>query len=222
MFACCFISERTAGDHAWFRYYFLETMVYMLLAQRYIVPVHAACVAHDGSGVLLCGWSGAGKSTLAFACARAGWTFIGDDSTWLLPGMEDRAAVGRPHLARFREDAPQLFPELEGSVARARPNGKLTIEVPLSAFPHIRTASRCQVGCVVLLNRQGGGGAEAEAIPTSEIVERLIEVPLSAFLHIRTASRCQVGCVVLLNRQGGGGAEAEAIPTSEIVERLIG
>jgi hypothetical protein len=27
---------------------------------------------------------------------------------------------------------------------------------------------------VVLLNRQGGGGAEAEAIPTSEIVERLI------------------------------------------------
>lgn len=174
MFACCFISERTAGDHAWFRYYFLETMVYMLLAQRYIVPVHAACVAHDGSGVLLCGWSGAGKSTLAFACARAGWTFIGDDSTWLLPGMEDRGAVGRPHLARFREDAPQLFPELEGSVARARPNGKLTIEVPLSAFPHIRTASRCQVGCVVLLNRQGGGGAEAEAIPTSEIVERLI------------------------------------------------
>jgi hypothetical protein len=174
MFACCFISEKTAGDHAWFRYYFLETMVYMLLAQRHIVPVHAACVAREGSGVLLCGWSGAGKSTLSFACGRAGWTFLGDDSTWLLPGMEGRTAVGRPHVARFREDAPRHFPELEGYVARARPNGKLTIEVPLSAFPGIRTASRCAIGCVVLLNRQSGGGAWAEAIPPSEIVERLI------------------------------------------------
>jgi hypothetical protein len=174
MFACCFVSEKTAGEHAWFRYYFLETMVYMLLAQRYIVVVHAACVARDGSGVLLCGWSGAGKSTLAFACARAGWTFVADDSTWLLPGTEDRTAVGRPHLARLRDDAPRLFPELEGYAATARPNGKLTIEVPLSAFPNIRTASRCQIGCVVLLHRHGGGGARAEAIPPSEIVERLI------------------------------------------------
>jgi hypothetical protein len=174
MFACCFVSAKTAADHTWFRYYFLETMVYMLLAQRYIVPVHAACVARDGSGVLLCGWSGAGKSTLAFACARAGWTFLGDDSTWLLPGTEDRTAVGRPHVARLRADAPRLYPELEGYIATASPNGKLTIEVPLSAFPDIRTASRCSIGCVVLLNRQTGGGARAEAIPPSEIVERLI------------------------------------------------
>jgi hypothetical protein len=173
MFAWCLVSAKTAGDHAWFRYHFLETMVYMLLAQRYIVPVHAACVARDGSGVLLCGWSGAGKSTLAFACARAGWTFVGDDSTWLLP-EEDRGAVGRPHVARLRGDASQLFPELEGYARSASPNGKLTIEVPLSAFPNIRTASRCRIGCVVMLNRDGGGGAMAEAIPASEIVERLI------------------------------------------------
>jgi hypothetical protein len=174
MFACCFISEKTAADHAWFRYYFLETMVYMLLAQRYIVPVHAACVARDGSGVLLCGWSGAGKSTLAFACARAGWTFVGDDSTWLLPDTEDRTAVGRPHVARFRDDAARFFPELEGLTRRARPNGKLTIEVPLRAFPNIRTASRCQVDCLVLLDRHRGAGARAEAIPRSQIVDRLI------------------------------------------------
>ncbi len=174
MFGYCFVSEKTARDHAWFRYYFLETMVYMLLAQRYIVPVHAACVAREGLGVLLCGSSGAGKSTLAFACARAAWTFVGDDSTWLMPGMEDRTAIGRPHMARFREDAARHFPELEGYIARPHPNGKLTIEVPLSAFPHIQTASRCQVGCVVLLNRQVGGGVRAEPIPPSEIVERLI------------------------------------------------
>src|SRR4029077_19439661 len=85
MSGCCFVSEKTVQARSWFRYYFLETMVYMLLAQRYVVPVHAACVARDGSGVLLCGNSGAGKSTLSFACARAGWTFLTDESTWLLP-----------------------------------------------------------------------------------------------------------------------------------------
>ena len=174
MLGCCFVSEKTVGDRSWFRYHFLETMVYMLLAQHYVVPVHAACVARDGSGVLLCGWSGAGKSTLAFACARAGWTFLGDDSTWLLPEEDDGTAAGRPHLARFRDDAPRLFPELEGYVARARPNGKLSIEVPLSAFPRIRTAKRCRIASVVLLDRQDGGGAGAKAIPPSEVVERLI------------------------------------------------
>ena len=173
-FGCCFLSQKTAGDHAWFRYYFLETMVYMLLAQRDIVPVHAACVAREGSGVMLCGWSGAGKSTLSFACARAGWTFLGDDSTWLIPDAEDRTAVGRPHIARFRDDAAHHFPELQGIVARARPNGKLTIEVPMNAFPQIRTASRCRIGCVVLLDRQAAGPAYAREIPASEIVDRLI------------------------------------------------
>ncbi len=174
MFGWCFVSAKTAGDHAWFRYFFLETMVYMLLAQRDIVPVHAACVAREGSGVLLCGGSGAGKSTLAFACARAGWTFVGDDSTWLLPQSDDRTAVGRPHMARLRDDAPRHFPELETFPACARPNGKLTIELPLSAFPNIRTASRCQIGCLVLLDRQREGGARARAIPPSEVVDRLI------------------------------------------------
>jgi hypothetical protein len=66
------------------------------------------------------------------------------------------------------------FPELEGYVARARPNGKLTIEVPLDAFPHIGTASRCRIGCVVLLDRQDSGEARAKAIASSEIVDRLI------------------------------------------------
>ncbi|MBZ5625223.1 MAG: aldolase [Acidobacteriia bacterium] len=174
-FAFCFVSEKTAADHSWFRFYFLETMVYMLLAQHYVVPVHAACVARHGSGVLLCGLSGAGKSTLSFACARAGWTFVGDDSTWLLPDEDDRTAVGRPHLARFRDDAPGIFPELTGYVPRARPNGKLSIEVSLSEFPHIRTASRCRVGCLVLLDRHSGGGARAEAVPSSEVVERMLQ-----------------------------------------------
>jgi hypothetical protein len=170
----CFVSAKTAADHTWFRYYFLETMVYMLLAQRYVVPLHAACVARNGSGVLLCGFSGAGKSTLAYACARAGWTYVADDSTLLLPDADDRMAIGRPHLVRLRDDASRLFPELAGYVPRPRPNGKLSIEVPLSAFPEIQTADHCRIGCVVFLERKSGGATRAEALPQGEVVETLL------------------------------------------------
>jgi hypothetical protein len=174
LFGCCFVSQRTASDHAWFRFYFLETMAYMLLAQRWVMPVHAACVARDGAGVLLCGLSGAGKSTLAWACARAGWTYVTDDGTWLLTEVEDRTALGRCRSIRFRDDAPRLFPELQEYISRARPNGKVSIEVPLDAFPHIRTAPRCRVGSVVLLDRREGAPGRVEPVPAAVAIELLL------------------------------------------------
>ncbi|HYW42175.1 MAG TPA: hypothetical protein VE959_04920 [Bryobacteraceae bacterium] len=168
------VSQRTAAHHLALRMHFLEGMVYMLLAQRYVVPMHAACLARNGSGVLLCGRSSAGKSTLAYGCARAGWTYVADDCTWLLPDSEDRVAVGRSHIVRFRDDAPRLFPELEGYVTHQYPNGKLTIEVPLADFPRIRTAWRCPVDRVVLLDRQGGGAPRIEKVCSEAMVERLL------------------------------------------------
>ena len=174
LFGCCFVSQRTASDHAWFRFYFLETMAYMLLAQRWVMPVHAACVAREGAGVLLCGLSGAGKSTLAWACARAGWTYVTDDGTWLLTEVEDRTALGRCRSIRFRDDAPRLFPELQEYISRARPNGKVSIEVPLDAFPHIRTAPRCRVGSVVLLDRCEGAPGHVEPVPAAVAIELLL------------------------------------------------
>ena len=150
LFGFAFVSAKTAADHAWLRWFYVEAVAYTLLAQRHAVAVHGACVARNGSGILLCGPSGVGKSTLSFACARRGWTFISDDCTWLLPDSENREAVGRPREARFRPDAPRLFPELEGFAERARPNGKIGLEVPLKELPRIRTASRCSIGGVAL------------------------------------------------------------------------
>ena len=171
LFAFSCISAKTAADHAWMRWHFLEGMVYMILAQRHVVPVHGASVARHGSGVLLCGASGAGKSTLAYACARAGWTFIGDDTIMLLADSEDRVGIGKPHQARFREDAPGLFPELSGQAAGTRPNGKLSMEIATSRFPQIRTAVRCRIDTVVFLERTAGAGAHAERMPAAEVIE---------------------------------------------------
>jgi serine kinase of HPr protein (carbohydrate metabolism regulator) len=122
---------------------------------------------------MLAGPSGAGKSSLSFACARRGWTFLSDDCTWLLPGEGGRIALGRPRHARFRLDAPRLFPELEGCIGGTRPNGKISIEVPTSAFPEIRTADRTEIRCVVLLDRRPGG-AELRPVGTDEAAAQLL------------------------------------------------
>ncbi len=170
----CFVSERTAAAHVRLRVHFLESMVYMLLAQRYGVPVHAASVERGGAGVLICGVSGSGKSTLAFACGRAGWTYVSDDATWLIPDAGPRIATGKPSQARFRENAPLLFPEIAGYPVFARPNGRLAIEVPLSDFPGIRTASRCTLECVVTLDRRAGAAPRAVPVSTAGTLDALL------------------------------------------------
>jgi hypothetical protein len=171
-FGAFHVSEQTAADHSWLRWFFIESMAYLMLAQRRRVPVHAACVARNGVGILLSGASGAGKSTLSYACARAGWTFVTDDCTWLVPDTEERIAIGRPRQARFRLDAPRLFPELEGYAVRARPNGKIGIEVPLAELPQIRTAPRAAIGGIVFLERPGRAGIERMA--PGQATERLL------------------------------------------------
>jgi hypothetical protein len=168
-FGYAFVTESTVAQRAWFRFHYLETMAYMLLAQRYVMPVHAACVARGERGILLYGHSGAGKSTLAWACARAGWTYITDDGAWLLPDAEDGAVVGRSRQIRFKADAPRLFPELDEYLLRSGPNGKVSIEVPTSAFPQIRTASRCRAVCVAVLTREDGAAARAEPVAAAEV-----------------------------------------------------
>jgi hypothetical protein len=173
-FGYCFVTERTAADRSWFRFFYLETMAYMLLAQRYAMPLHAASVAREGIGVLLYGHAGAGKSTLAWACARAGWTYITDDGAWLLPDADDRTVLGRCHQIRFKSDAPRLFPELERYAARPGPNGKLSIEVPLADFPQLRTASRCRIACVVVLDRRSRAAARAEPVLAEEVAGLLL------------------------------------------------
>jgi hypothetical protein len=154
--AVIYVSEKTAANRHLLRWYYIESLAYLLLSQRHLVAVHAACISRDGIGLLLAGASGAGKSSLSFACARAGWTFLSDDCTWLLPRNDDSVALGRPLSARFRLDAPALFPELADHVSRMRPNGKISIEVPMAAFPEIRTADRASIRGVVLLDRRSG------------------------------------------------------------------
>ncbi len=172
LYGYAWVTRATAADHAWFRWYFLDSMTGCSLAQRHNVPMHAACISRRGAGVLLFGPSGMGKSTLSFACARAGWTFVSDDCTSLPQNHPSREVTGKPHQARFREDAPRLFPEFDGYATRARPTGKVSIEVPMDTLKGIRTAERCEVETIVFLNRGESGGLSQ--VSGEEAIEEMV------------------------------------------------
>jgi hypothetical protein len=154
-FAFAWITPAVLADENYFRFTFLECMVYCILENLHVLSVHAACVARDGRGVLLAGTSGAGKSSLAYACARRGWTYVSDDRCALIRCLHERTVLGDPRHFRFRDSAGDLFPEFRGmSPSSQRPGaGKPTVEIQTELLPAIRTASESPVDFVVYLDR---------------------------------------------------------------------
>lgn len=114
--------------------------------------IHAACVALQGRGVLLCGDSGAGKSTLSYACARAGWEYLSDDGSFLIDGSQ-RLVAGNCHQIRFRPSAADLFPEISGLDLTPRAAGKPSIELSTTSLGHINRIQNAKVDFIVFLNR---------------------------------------------------------------------
>jgi len=143
-----------ANDRAYLRYYFLEGAALSLLNNRYMTPLHAACVQLENRGVLLCGDSGAGKSSLAYACALRGWTYVADDSCCLIRGRAGREVVGNPYQVRFREAGVNLFPELRAHEPVLRGNGDFAIELDTAKVKGIKTALTSTADYVIFLNRR--------------------------------------------------------------------
>jgi hypothetical protein len=166
-FAFCWLNGAAARDRQFTSYYFLEAIANYTLTQLYLTPVHGACVARIGRGVLLCGPSGAGKTSLAYFCARNGWTYISDNESWLVRSGAG-VLLGNPHRIRFRDSARELFPELKERVAARDANGKMSIETaPMGGD----TDYQCRVERVVLLARQPDGAATSTAIPPEQALE---------------------------------------------------
>ena len=152
-------SAGTVADSGWFRYHFLEASVLTALDCVFFVPIHAACVSSSERGLLLCGDSGAGKSSLAYACGRAGWTFVSDDAVHLVPGDNQGVVVGDPHRFRLREASQTMFPGVAAFPSALRPNGQSAIEIATSALPDIRCNSTARITDCVCLT----GGLAARA-----------------------------------------------------------
>ena len=150
------ISHSTLRHRLYAKYFLLGTPG-CCISTRYTTPLHAGCVALDGRGVLLCGDSGAGKSSLSYACARAGWTYVADDGSYLLNGGDKRMVTGDCYQVRFRPTAAELFPEVRGLEITPRAAGKPSIEMPTASLPHMVCAQTTHVDFMIFLNRHTGG-----------------------------------------------------------------
>ncbi|MFL6426761.1 MAG: aldolase, partial [Acidobacteriaceae bacterium] len=174
------LSRSAVENGIYLRYNFLEKAVYLLLGSSVVTDLHAACVGRNGKGVLLCGESGAGKSTLAYACARAGWTYTSDDTSYLINDSDVPRVIGHSHRARFRPSAKTLFPELEERELTPRLEGKPSIEVPTSELPISAMAPETRVGSIVYLNRYPSAAGRLIRLPNGAATQRASEELYSA------------------------------------------
>jgi hypothetical protein len=167
-------------------YFFMMAPLVTLPAKT----VHAACVALEGSGVMLCGDSGAGKSTLSYACARAGWEYISDDGTYLLD-CERRIVAGNSHQVRLRTSAADLFPEVQGLGPTPRAAGKPSIEFSTIPLQHVKRKASVRVDNIVFLNRTSG--SPPALLPYRKDVARLYMN--QSLFGTEEASRSHAGCI---------------------------
>jgi hypothetical protein len=167
------LNGRALGSRLYLRHNFLEKVVYLLLGASLVTDMHAACVSKEGKGILLCGDSGAGKSTLSYACARAGWTYTSDDTSYLINASGVPRVIGHAHRVRFRPAARALFPELEGRPITPRMEGKESIEVALRDLPRMDTATEATVSAIVYLNRYAAANGALLQLPNGSATKRM-------------------------------------------------
>lgn len=148
------VTQTIVSSRSYFRYHILEAAALSMLSTTRAIAIHGACVQVGNKGVLFCGDSGAGKTTLAFAGARAGWTYVSDDASYLPLDRHDRLVVGNCHQVRFRPTASELFPELAGRVITPRAAGKPSIEARTTEWPRVATSNAALIHHIVFLNRK--------------------------------------------------------------------
>ena len=174
------LNRSAVNNSLYLRYNFLEKVVYLLLGASVVTDIHAACISKAKRGILLCGDSGAGKSTLAYACARAGWTYTSDDTSYLINDSTIPRVIGHSHRLRFRPAAKELFPELARYQVTPRMEGKPSIEVWASELPILSTASEAWVNSVVYLKRGRYSKSMLVPMPKGTAAERLRKELFSA------------------------------------------
>lgn len=165
------VTQTIVDSPRYLRYYLLDSAVMGMISGLRAGCLHAACVAPFGRGMLLCGNMAAGKSTLAYAGARAGWTLVCDDASFLPLDRDDRLIVGNYHRIRFRSSAVELFPEFDGRPVTPRVAGnKPAIEVPTAELPGLVTADSAVVEYLIFLNRDWTGDPELAPLSRQSVL----------------------------------------------------
>ena len=144
------------------RYELLEFAVFTLAARaQRLVSLHAACVGHRGSGLILIGPTGAGKSTVALHCLLDGMDFLSEDSTFVSPAT--MLATGVSNFVHIRADSlGWLGGSREAAAIRRSPviqrrSGVRKFELDLRAGSFRLAKAPLKIVGVVLLSPQSAG-----------------------------------------------------------------
>jgi hypothetical protein len=168
------------------RYELLEFAVYLLAARaQRLVPLHAACVGCQGSGVLLLGPSGAGKSTFMVESLARGLEFLAEDSVLVQP--RSLRATGIASFLHLRADSLRfvtnraLARHIRTSPVIRRRSGERKFEVDLRR-PGLRLApAPLQLRALVFLSPARARGQLLQPLAPQSARARLIaEQPYAA------------------------------------------
>jgi hypothetical protein len=140
------------------RYELIEFAVFTLAARAQgLMPLHGACVGHEGRGLLLFGDSGAGKSTASLHCLLRGMDFLAEDSVFVTP--DTMLATGVANFLHVRCDSLHSVPASSASVIRRSPiirrrSGVEKFEVDLRRTEFRLAASPLKITGVVFISAQ--------------------------------------------------------------------
>ena len=121
-----------------------------------LYPIHAACLASGGRGVLIAGPSGAGKTTAALALARTGLDYLSDDLVFLPANAA--TALAFPDELGLASGVEELFPNLLAAPHIDPPQSWPKARGAASDLVRGRTVPRCEPVLIVVLSREGPPG----------------------------------------------------------------
>jgi hypothetical protein len=170
---CGFFSDAVVSDAIRWHKDILPAIVGILAPVVAVVPVHAACLAKNDSGILLAGRSGVGKSTLVVTLARRGYDFLADDWTYLAEDSKGVSAWSIPVPVKLLPDATEHFPELASYACAYSLNGELAYEVSSQKCLGLHRKDHCQIRCIVLLERRKQPGIVISQITATEAIKWL-------------------------------------------------
>lgn len=154
------ITQSMANDRQFWRHKILPTMTGVMGASIGVLPMHAACLASEGSGLLIAGKSGAGKSTLSAALAMNGFDYISDDWTYLSQRQGRLSAYGTSAQMKLLPDAHRHFELLSNEPLERSMSGELAYGVDARVVLGATVAHRCHPRWLVFLERFSGQGSE--------------------------------------------------------------
>ena len=125
--ALAFVTPELVADEPCFEREVLECLALLLVTWKRRTPLHAAVVLKNNRAIVLIGVSGVGKSTLSYACVRAGFQLLSEDTVYLSVAPSFRL-WGNPRRIHLHPDAVRHFPELAGIKPMIRTNpGKIAL-----------------------------------------------------------------------------------------------